>query len=58
VSLYLAAAENRPSISNFRVRMEGRNYTSLRMRQFDYALSHAAVLSPGLLDGLAYVFTP
>lgn len=56
VSIYLAAAENEPSITQMRLRLEGRGYTGLRLRQQNYALSHAAVLAPGLVDGLAFVF--
>ena len=55
-SLYLAAAENESSITPFRARVEGRGYTGLRMREQIYGLSHSAVLSPGLTDGLAFVF--
>ena len=56
VAVYLAAAENRVSIADYRQRLEARGYEGLRMRQQDYSLSHAAVLSPGLADGLAFVF--
>ena len=56
VTMFLAAAENRASITPYRQRLESRGYTGLRLRQQDYALSHAAVLSPGIVDGLAFVF--
>ena len=56
VALYLAAAENEPSITAFRQRVEARAYQGLRMREQPYSLSHAAVLAPGLQDGLAFVF--
>lgn len=56
VAMYLAAAENQSSITPFRQRLEGRTYTGLRLRETIYPLSHAAVLSPGLIDGLAFVF--
>ncbi len=56
VSMYLAAAENEPSITNFRRQLETRNYQDLRLRETIYPLSHAAVLTPGLEDGLAFVF--
>jgi len=56
VTMFHAAAENRASITSYRQRLEARGYTGLRLRQQDYALSHAAVLSPGINDGLAFVF--
>jgi len=58
VSLYQAAAENRPSITQFTARMHSRGYAGLRMLQRDFALSHAAVVLPAITDGLAYTFTP
>jgi predicted alpha/beta superfamily hydrolase len=57
VAIYLAAAENRTSITPFRQRLEGRAYTNLRLLETIYPLSHSAVLVPGLLDGLAFVFS-
>jgi hypothetical protein len=56
VAMFHAAAENRPSITNYVARLEARGYTDFRLRQQDYSLSHAAVLSPGINDGLAFVF--
>ena len=56
VTMFHAAAENRPSITTYRQRLEARGYTDFRLRQQDYPYSHAAVLSPGINDGLAYVF--
>lgn len=56
VSLYLAAAENRPSIANFRERMALRSYSGFRMTYTDYNLSHGAVPGPAITDGLALFF--
>ncbi|WP_171093913.1 alpha/beta hydrolase [Usitatibacter rugosus] len=56
VSMYLAAAENRASIANFRARLDLRSYTGLRVNLHDYALSHAAVVLPAIQDGLAFTF--
>ena len=56
VKMFLASAANRPSITAFRERVESRGYQGLRLREDLYQLSHAGVLSPGLADGLAYVF--
>jgi predicted alpha/beta superfamily hydrolase len=56
VTMFHASAENRASITSYRQRLEARGYTGFRLRQQDYALSHAAVLSPGINDGLAFVF--
>jgi predicted alpha/beta superfamily hydrolase len=56
VAIYLAAAENQPSITGFQQRLQARGYQGLRMRQQNYALNHSAVLPPGLVDGLAHVF--
>ena len=58
VSLYLAAADNLPSISAFRQRMEMRGYTGLRMSMQPYSLNHSQVVPPGILDGLDFVFAP
>jgi len=56
VTMFHASAENRASITPYRFRLESRGYTGFRLRQQDYPLSHAAVLSPGINDGLAFVF--
>ena len=57
VTLFLAGAENEAVTAAYRQRIESRGYTGLRLRHTAYPLSHSAVLSPGLLDGLAYVFS-
>lgn len=56
VAVFLASAENRASITAFRQRIEARGYRGLRIREELYTLSHAAVLSPGLVEGLDFVF--
>ena len=56
VAMFHASAENRVSITSYRQRLEARGYTGFRLRQQDYSLSHANVLSPGINDGLAFVF--
>lgn len=56
VAMFHASAENRVSITNYVQRLQARGYTGFRLRQQDYLLSHSAVLSPGINDGLAFVF--
>lgn len=56
VTMFHAAAANKVSITEYRLRLQGRGYTDFRVQQKDYALSHSAVLTPGIRDGLAYVF--
>jgi hypothetical protein len=55
VTLFLAGAENEAVTLAYRQRLESRGYTGLRIQHTFYPLTHAAVLSPGLRDGLDYV---
>jgi predicted alpha/beta superfamily hydrolase len=56
VALFFAGASNASSIQTFSNRLADRSYQGLRMRYQGYAESHAGVVSPGLTDGLIYVF--
>jgi predicted alpha/beta superfamily hydrolase len=57
VSMFHAAADNRISILDYTQRLAAREYAGLRLRHQNYMLNHAGVLSPGIGDGLAYIFT-
>ena len=54
--MFQASAENRLSITGYRQRLEARGYAGLRLTQQDYLLSHAAVVAPAIMGGLAFVF--
>jgi predicted alpha/beta superfamily hydrolase len=56
VTMFHAAAGNRVSITEYRQRLESRGYTGFRLKQQDYLLNHGTVLSPGIVEGLDYVF--
>ncbi len=56
VGLYLASAANVDSIALFRQRLQGRAYQGLRLEEKYYGTSHSAVLVPGLVEGLEFVF--
>jgi predicted alpha/beta superfamily hydrolase len=56
VAMFHAAAANRVSILDYTDRLAARNYTGFRLRHQNYSLTHATVLSPGINEGLAYVF--
>lgn len=58
VSLFLAAATNFASIQSFSQRLEIRGYQGLRLNFQPYAVSHAQVVAPGILEGLNFAFAP